>query len=200
MHALYCRLLHLHHAHDEPAINGSTPDGSAPAQPSLAPQVPDAQTAPTVTSAPRAPMPQRTAIDRDRKPSLHTLIVPRLIEAGYTLDQISDLTGVPQALVELIADEPSPAAANIAAAQQIADFVQAKLREAELARRRRSRIVAAIVLAAVVNIVASIASVIWHIPVLGAAATVGSCLLILAVFILARRTARGRRDSRGPDR
>ena len=189
MHALYCRILHLHHDHGEPSAAAQQPPQE------LAPQMSPPLTRPSAATAPRPRERHDATLDAEHRPSLHTLIVPRLVEAGYTLDQIGSLTGMPRALVELIADEHGPGAASSDAAQQIRDFLQAKLREAELARRRRTRIVAAIVLMALVNIAASLASIIWRIPALGAVATVGSFLLVLAAFVLARRT-RPRRTER----
>lgn len=193
MHAFYCRLLHLHrrHAHDEAA----TPATEAP-EPT--PLEPTPQTRPGAATTPTQGRKQRLAIDRDRKPSLHTLLVPRLLESGYTLDQISDLTGIPRALVELIADEHGTAAANIDADEPIRVLVQAKFREAELARRRRTRTVAGIMLLAALNIAASLASVVWHMLALGLVATIGLLLLILAVFVLARRGTPTKTDRPDP--
>ena len=184
MRAFYRRLLHLRHAHDQDAANGPVP-----AQPSRAPRETGHQTHPTAASTPGLPTGPRSVVDRDRQPSLHTLLVPGLIKAGYTLDQISDVTGMPQALVELIAHGHSQGAAvNIDAPPKLKGFLRTARREAERARRRRrTRTAVGIMLAAVLNIAASIVSVFWHIPALGVAANVASCLLILAVFVLARR-------------
>ena len=183
MHAFYRRLLHLRHAHDKDAVKRPVP-----AQPSPAPRETGTQTRPTAASTPRPPTRPRTAIERDRQPSLYTLLVPGLIESGYTLEQISDVTGMPQALIELIADGHSPGvAAHIDAPPKMRAFVETAGQVAVRARRSRTRTTVGIVLAAIVNIAASIASVIWHIPALGAAATVASCLLLVAVFVLARR-------------
>ena len=184
MHAFYRRLLHLHNAHHDVA-RPETPASEPTPLHELASQMRAA------TPAPPSPrLRQRSGRDRDRKPSVHALVVPGLIESGCTLDQISDLTGMPRAFVELIADEQRRAAVTNPAAESIRDFLQAKLREAELARRRRTRAAAAIVVVAVFNIAAGLASLIWHVPALGAAATLGSVLLILAVFVLPRRDMR----------
>lgn len=195
MHAFfYCRLLHLHHAHDDGAsAEASTPGPTPPS--GLAPRM-----RPATPATPSQRLRPRGGGDRDHQPSLHTLVVPRLIEAGYTLNQISDLTCMPRALVELIADEHPQLPATIDTAQSIRDFLQPKLREAELARRRRTRTAAAIVIAATLSIAASIASVIWRLPALGAAATAGSMLLVFAVFVLARRSRPETTDRPEPPR
>lgn len=135
--------------------------------------------------------------DRDHGPSLHTLVVPGLITSGYTAEQISELTGLPQALVELIADahgpdRPSPAVPPTT--------VNGRSARATLARRRRTRTTAVLVLAAALMIAASAASVTEHKPTLGAAAALGSILLSLTVSAYAHRRFPGTRDRPHPPR
>lgn len=203
MHAFYCRLLHLHHTQDQNQQERPVRDDAA--HDSLARRAapePDAE----LTSGRRPTRPatpprlrSRVGADRDRRPSLHTLVVPPLIDAGYSLDQISDLTGMPRALVELIADEHGPTdPAILAAAAATRELRQSQRHEAALARRRRRRAVTIIVLAAVLNIAGGVASMVWRIPTLGAAATLSSFLLVVAVFLLARRGVRTRPDRSGP--
>lgn len=203
MHAFYCRLLHLHHdTHDEQHEDDdlAAQNESTPQAPTRAATEPTLRARPTRASTPRSGA--RGGLDRDRRPGLHTLVVPRLIDSGYSLDQISDLTGMPHALVELIADEHGAAdPAILAAAAAARELRRAQLRTDALARRRRTRTVAVIVLAAVLNIVAGLASMLWRVPTLGAAATLGSFLLVGAVFLLARRGGGGGKPDRlGPSR
>lgn len=207
MHAFYCRLLHLHHNPDHDrqerdhdgrsAGVDSAPEASA--APGARADGPRQRPSRPVTTAPR--LWTRGAMDRDRRPSLHTLLVPRLIDSGYTREQISELTGMPQALVELIADEHGPAdAVTMAAATAARELREALRKEAAQARRRRRRMLAFIVLLGVLNITSGVASLVWRIPALGAAATLSSILLLLSVSLLARRSLRDRRDRSDPPR
>ena len=191
MHAFYCRLLHLHHDHAADSISAM--------QPPTPRADPVPRTRPASAHTPPPGPRKRDGVDPDHRPSLHALVVPRLLDSGYTLDQITDLTGMPRALVELIADEHGPADVTlVAAATAKREIWLAGIREVEQARRRRTRAVALIVWAGVFNIGAGIASVMWHIPTLGAVATLGSFLLILAVFILSRRGSRKAADRSDP--
>lgn len=209
MHAFYCRLLHLHHTqdqdHDQDRQARPVHDDTAGDNPARRTVTqPDAESTSRQRSTRPATPPRlrsRVSADRDRRPSLHTLVVPRLIDSGYSLDQISDLTGMPRALVELIADEHGPAdPATLAAAAAARDRRQSQRHEAALARRHRSRAVTIIVLAAVLNIAGGVAAMLWRIPTLGAAATLSAFLLVVAVHLLARRGIRNRPDRSRPPR
>ncbi len=49
--------------------------------------------------------PTEAAVDGDDRPSEQTLHVRNLLERGFTLTEVSTITAVPDALVQLIAEE-----------------------------------------------------------------------------------------------
>lgn len=171
MHALYCRLLRINHAHatDRDATTGH----GDPLAPTPRPDEPQTDNA--------VPAPGPPAAD-DNRPSTQMANIPRLLRAGYSIEQTAAVTGVPVALVQLVQTEIARTTSG--ATGQPA---QPRVTEHTQAARRRRRIASAIALVAIANIVIGLIASLEHNNTLGLVSIVCAVLLTLAVFAFARR-------------
>ena len=120
----------------------------------------------------------------DRRPSRQLRHIPTLLRSGFTVEDICAVTGVPQALVELIAEEQQ---------QQAKPHLHSRQRSegrTSTPKAPRVRRVARVVIAlSAVNICLTAAALIWHLPALAAWGTGGALTIIAATFLLARRAS-----------
>ncbi|NHN55822.1 hypothetical protein G9U51_08545 [Calidifontibacter sp. DB0510] len=121
--------------------------------------------------------------DPDHRASYRVLLVAARLRRGDDPARVAASTGVPLALVELIADELATRAGDDSTRKP-----SAHPRPQRRRRRRKTFIAAVIALEAVAigNIVATITAALHHVPALAALTGVLSILLILSVWALAR--------------
>lgn len=132
----------------------------------------------------------------DQHPSPHLSNIPTLLQLGFSVQEISALSGVPHALVELIAGQQHPAA--IPAHPGLPPNL-ARARASQSSRVRR--VAYAVIVLSAVNVCVTLAALVWHLPAFAAWGTGGALTLIAATFLLARHVSPPpRRPIRGQQR
>lgn len=115
--------------------------------------------------------------DGDRTPSPVTLTAFHLLRQGLSAEEVRERTGLPLALVELIAADGSGRQGAAAVYQR------------DAARRHRGRVITtAIAALAVASFIGALASVMMHIPTLGIASACCTAMSLLAVHLYTRPT------------
>ena len=118
--------------------------------------------------------------ERDPRWQLHE--VSTLLDHGFSAADITELSGLPQALVELIAQRQHQqgSSAQLDAAQR------SDTRTSSSKTRRVRRVAHAVIVLSTVNICLIVAALIWHLPTLAAWGTGGALTLIASTLLLAR--------------
>lgn len=98
------------------------------------------------------------------------------------MKEISELSGVPHALIELIAGQQQQEASS-----PHPDVPQrSDTRRSSSNSPRVRRVAHAVIVLSAVNVCVTLAALIWHLPALAAWGTGGALTLIAATFLLAR--------------
>ena len=118
----------------------------------------------------------------DRHPSPELRHIPTLLQQGFTVQDVSAVTGVPQALVELIAEQHHQQARAPLPHSPRRSLGRAGTPKASRVRR----VVYAVIALSAVNICLTLAALTWHVPALGTVGTGGAFTIIAATSLLAR--------------
>lgn len=133
--------------------------------------------------------------DWEDRPSQRVLLVPVLLDQGHSADRVAAITGVPAALVELIATEN--------AQHQQSSTVRSEPHDPSGQRRssipgrvtadgrEQRRKVARILLLGAVGIVAAAVGLMARLPVAAVVAFAGSIVVIVGVGVVVRRRHSG---------